>query len=148
MAYIPEDAEWFVADLVEEIRVEGHRRNIVHINTVLIQATSPEQAYARAVERGEAGNQSYTNLKGEQVSIRFRGLHHLDVIHDPLGDGCEIAFSEKLGLSEVRIQKLVLAKEALEAFLPIRDRPGRPDYTSGEVMAELLREFTAPPPKA
>ncbi|MBC7979131.1 MAG: DUF4288 domain-containing protein [Armatimonadetes bacterium] len=148
MAYVPEDTKWFVADLVEEIRVEGHRRNIVHINTVLIRATTPEEAYARAVERGKASNQSYTNSKGETVSIRFRGLRHLDVIFDALEDGCEISFREKLGVSEAAIEKLILPKEELEAFLPIRDRPGRPDYSSGEVMAELLREFTTPPPEA
>ncbi len=41
---------------------------------------------------------------GKQVSIRFRGLRNLDVIHEPLEDGCEITFSEKLGLSEEDIK--------------------------------------------
>ena len=148
MAYVPKDAEWFVADLVEEIRIEGHRRNIVHINTVLIRATTPEEAYARAIERGESSNQSYTNSKGELVSTRFRGLRHLDVVFDPLEDGCEITFREKLGVSEAGIEKLVLPKEELEAFLPICNRPGRPDYSPGEIMAELVRKFSTPPPEA
>ena len=147
MAYIPENAEWFWADLVEEIRVEGSKRNIVHINCVLIRATSPEEAYTRALKRGKAGNQTYTNPAGKKVSIRFRGLRNLDVIHDDLEDGCEIMFSEKLGVSEAGIQKLIASKEQLEAFLPVRGRPGVPNYMSGRIMEMLRREFGGAPPE-
>lgn len=147
MAYIPEDAEWFLADLVEEIRVEGSRRNAVHINTVLIKAATPAEAYARAMARGESATRTYTNPAGKQVSIRFRGLRHLDVIHDALEDGCEITYREKLGMSEAGIKKLVLPREELEAFLPVRERPGQPDYMPGEVMEMLRQNFADPTPE-
>src|SRR5580765_1915286 len=53
MAHVPKDAEWFLADLVQEIRVAGRRRNVVHVNHVIIHARSPEEADERcALESG------------------------------------------------------------------------------------------------
>ena len=43
-------------------------------------------------------------------------------------------FIEKLGVTEKGIKKLVRPKRNLEVFLPIRDRPGRPNYSSKEIM--------------
>ncbi len=123
MAYVPKDAEWFLASLVVEIRVAGHKRNIVHINYMIIRAKSPQTAHARAMALGKRGTLSYKNPEGKMVTIRFRGLHDLDVIHDPLGDGCEILFREKLGMSEKGIRTLVRPKKELEVFLPIRKHP-------------------------
>ncbi|MCB1232998.1 MAG: DUF4288 domain-containing protein [Verrucomicrobiae bacterium] len=143
MAFVPDDAEWFLAQLVEEIRIQDSAKNIVHINYVLIRATTPEDAYNRAMALGEAENQSYTNPDGKEVTTRFCGLRELDVICFPLEHGCEIHFEEHLGRSEVEINQLLRNKAELEAFLPIRDRPGRPDYSSKEVVEEVLREMTA-----
>lgn len=133
----------FLAELVEEIRVEGHRRNIVHINYVLIHANSPEQAYKKAIERGKQSNCDYLNPAGEAVRGRFRGLRNLDVIHDPLEDGCEIMFVEKLGVATHGMPKLIRKKHQLEVFLPIRTRKGRPDYSSKEIMDEIRRRIAA-----
>ena len=82
---------------------------------------------------------SYENLHGKKVTIRFRGLGNLDVIYDPLGDECEIMYREKLGVTEKRIRKMVRTKRKLEVFIPIRERPGRPDFSSQEVMNELAK---------
>ena len=54
MGYIPEDAKWYLADLVEEITVEGDPRNVVHTNMTLVRADSPEEAYQKAVQLGTA----------------------------------------------------------------------------------------------
>ena len=139
MAHVPKDAEWFVADLVEEIRVAGSKKNVVHINCVLVHATSPEEAYVEAMELGKQSNVSYENPDGRRVAIRFRGLRSLDVIHDPLEHGCEIMFSEKLGVTEKGIKKLVRRKRELEVFQPVRPRRGRPNYISKEIMDEVQR---------
>lgn len=141
MAHVPKDAEWFLADLVQEIRVSGSRRNIVHINYVIIHARSPEAAYARAMSIGNRSAMSYENLHGKKVTIRFRGLGNLDVIYDPLGDECEIMYREKLGVTEKGIRKMVRPKRKLEVFMPIRERPGRPDFSSQEVMNELAKRL-------
>jgi hypothetical protein len=154
MAYIPEDAKWFLAGLVEEIRVQGHKRNIVHINYVLIRARTPAEAYRKAVMLGKKARQSYQNPQGKTVSHRFLGLHNLDAIFDPLEHGCEIMFVERLGMSKGGLRKLVRKKKELEAFLPIRRRRGRPDYSSKEIMDVVIEQFRKancaaqpPPPK-
>jgi Domain of unknown function (DUF4288) len=141
MAYIPKDAKWFLAYLVEEIRVQDSKRNIVHINYVIIRANSPEEAYLRAMALGKAGNMTYLNPMRKKVTIRFRGLRNLDVIHDPLGDECEILFTEKLGVSEENLKKMLRRKRDLEVFQPIRGRSGRPDYSSKEIMDEFEKRL-------
>lgn len=140
MAFIPEDAKWFLAEIVEQITVEGDPRNVVHTNLVLVRADSPEEAYHKAAELGAAGEASYENPDGKRVSIRFRGLHDLNVIHDELEHGAEIIFSEDLSMDEAAIRKWVPAKEALGVFRPITRSRG-PDYSSGEVMNDLYQEF-------
>jgi hypothetical protein len=141
MAYVPKNAEWFLADLVLEIRVEGSRRNVVHINHVIIHARSPEDAYSRAMRLGKRDAISYQNPHGKKVTIRFRGLGNLDVIYDPLGDECEIMFEEKLGVSEKGIRKLIVPKRELEVFMPIRGRRRRPDYSSRDILDMLNKRL-------
>jgi hypothetical protein len=140
MAYIPKDVEWFLAQLVEEFRVQGFRRNIAHINYVLIRARTPQQAYREAMKLGKDSNQTYKNPHGKLVTHRFLGLRNLDAIFDPLEHGCEIMFVERLGVSAAGTRKLVRPKRDLEAFRPVRERQGRPDYSSGEIMRILEAE--------
>lgn len=137
MAYIPKDARWFLAELVEETRVEGSKRNVVHINYILIEAGTPEIAYQKALALGKAAGSRYKNVHGKEVTTRFLGLRNLDVIHDELKHGCEIMFVEKLGVTPEGLSKLVRRKAELEAFRPVRGRPGRPDYASGYIVREI-----------
>jgi hypothetical protein len=134
MAYIPKDVEWFLAQLVEEFQVQGSKRNIVHINYVLIRASTPEHAYREALKLGKQANQRYKNPHGKLVTHRFLGLRNLDAVFDPLEHGCEIMFVERLGMSAGGTRKLVRSKRELEAFLPVRPRKGRPDYSSKQIM--------------
>ena len=55
MGDIPENAKWYLADIVQEITVEDDPHNVVHTNLVLIRADSPEEAYQKAMELGLAG---------------------------------------------------------------------------------------------
>ncbi len=143
MAHVPSDVEWFLAQLVMEIRVAGSKRNIVHVNCVLIHAGSPEAAFKRATMIGKRGNSSYINELGKRVTIRFRGLRDLDAIDEPLEDGCEVMFTERLGVTEKGIRQLIRPKRDLEAFLPVRERPGRPNFSSKEIMDQAKRELSA-----
>jgi len=140
MAYVPPDTEWFFAQIVLEIRVVGSKRNIVHVNCVLVRARSPEAAFERAIEMGKRANSSYINELGNRVTNRFRGLRELDVIHEPLEDGCEIMYTEKLGMTERGLRKLVRAKRQLEVFLPVRARPGRPNFSSKRIMDKVKKK--------
>jgi hypothetical protein len=57
MAWIPPDARWYLAEIVEEFTFGDDSDNVVHTNLVLIEADSPENAYLRA---NEIGRQSET----------------------------------------------------------------------------------------
>lgn len=142
MAHIPKDVEWFLAQLVEEFRVRGSKRNVVHINYVLIKAKSSEEAYREAMKLGKQSNQTYKNPDGKVVAHRFLGLRNLDALFEPLEHGCEIMFLERVGMSAAGTRKLVRRKQDLEAFLPIRMRKGRPDYSSGEIMKVVETELS------
>lgn len=142
MGYIPKDAKWWIADLIEEITVRGNSRNVVHCNTILVRADSPEEAYKKALRLGREGNISYENVARQEVRIRFRGIAHPDAIHDKLEHGAELSYSERVGVSRKQIQRLVKRKRELEAFRPYRFHPRRrPDYGARDIMEEVNRRF-------
>jgi hypothetical protein len=139
MGYIPKDAEWYLAEVIEEITVEDEPNNVVHFNWILVHAHSPEEAYSKALEHGRAGEVSYENPDGKLVRISFRGLHHLDVIHDKLEDGAEITYDERVGVPEEELQEYITPKDDLNVFRPFPTAfpPERPDYTSKEIMGAV-----------
>ena len=140
MGFIPKDAKWYIADIVEEIRVEGEGRNVVHTNQILVRSDSPDEAYKKAMALGKRGNTRYKNIDGKMVTIKFRGLRELNVIHDELEHGCEITFTEDVGMSENEIKKWISPKRKLGVFRPIRPHLG-PDYASGDIMREVYTRW-------
>ena len=139
MPYIPTDAQWYLADLVVEIAVEGDPRRVVHINTVLVNADSPSDAYEKALELGAAQvSDSYLNPAGKQVDSRFVGLKDLAVIHDKLEHGAELFFVEKADMQPVEILAIVQPKEKLSIFTDIEPSAG-PDYSSGQIAQDYKR---------
>jgi len=138
VGYIPPNAKWYVAEIVEEITIKGEARNVVHVNTTLIRANSPEEAYERAQELGKQGEITYKNLRENKVAIHFRGLHSLDVIHDDLDHGAELFYSEHIGMPQEEVAKLVTDKEKLGVFRPITPSEA-PDYCCKEIMEEVIR---------
>jgi hypothetical protein len=138
MAYIPEDAKWYLAWVIEEIKVDGDPRNIVHINQFLIRADSPDEAYEKALEIGRESEMTYENTEGQRVVCSFRGLQDLQVIHDELEHGAELSYEEKVGVSARKIKRMVRAKEELGIFLP-NERPEHPNYVANTTWGELKR---------
>jgi hypothetical protein len=140
MAYIPENAKWYLAEIVLEIAVEGDARKVVHTNLVLVRADSPDDAYEKANELGAAGEMSYENPDGRRVTFRFRGLRDLNAIHDELEHGAELIYGEEIGMDETDLQKWVSPKEELGVFQPITPSTG-PDYRSRDVFEKLYDRF-------
>lgn len=130
MGSIPPDARWYYADLVMEITVEGDPRNVVHVNTCLIEADSPEQAYEKANALGRDSEYEDVNPLGKKVHVVFRGLGEFDVIHDPLEDGAELFYSETVGLSEDELRQWVTPKDKLNAFRSPTFKGHVPNYSS------------------
>ncbi len=143
MAYVPEDVEWFLAQLVEEIRVRGHRRNVVHVNYVLIQARKPAEAYRKALAYGKWSNKNYENPHGELVTCKFLGLRQLEAVYFPIEHGCELTYEERIGVRPAELRRLVRSKRNLDVFqdYPLRSPPGRPDYSSKEILDEIYRKL-------
>lgn len=140
MGYIPKDAKWYLADIVEEITIEGGSGNLVHTNLVLIRADSPEEAYQKAIELGTASDQSYENTDGKRVTFRFRGLRDLNVIHGELEHGTELIYGENLDMDESAILQWVTAKEELGVFKPIVPSTGL-DYRSKDIVEKMYEQF-------
>ena len=140
MGVVPKNAKWYLADIVEEIRVEGDRRNVVHTNRTLIRADCPEEAHKEAISLGKQGDTKYENLEGKTVTIRFRGLRELNVIHDELEHGAEISFRRDVGASENEIRGWILPKRRLGVFAPIQASEG-PDYASAEIIREVWKRW-------
>ena len=138
MGYVPQDAKWYIAELIEEIRVEGSEVNILHKNLVLVRADSPDEAYGNALKLGQSHNNSYVNPSGAVVKSSFRGLHHLDVIHDDLENGAELLYEQETSVSEEYIQGLLRTREDILLFREPTIDTNAPDYASGEIVQEAL----------
>lgn len=134
---------WYLADIVEVITVEDDARNVVHINTVLISATSSNEAFDKALKIGRTANSRYQNPEGKAVQIEFRGLKELSLVEEPLEDGAEIAWTELVSVPEAEIAESVRPKEELSVFASRRVGLGKPNYLSSEIALELqARGFT------
>ncbi len=140
MAFIPKDAKWYLAWLVEEITVEGDPRNIVHTNLMLVRADSPDEAYERAIEIGKQSDMAYENADGKTVSCAFRGIRDMNVIHEDLEHGAELNYVEKLGVSNDDIDRMLRPKEQLTIFRS-DDNSTNPNYIAKEIAEELEKRF-------
>jgi hypothetical protein len=140
MGFVPKDAEWYLAEIVQELTVAEDPRNVVWRNLTLVHASFPEDAYAQAISLGESGDTEYLNPAGKRVTVRFRGLSYLDVIHDALEHGAELMFHSNVGVGLDDLQKLLRSKEELQLFLPIERAEG-PNVASGEIVKMVEGEL-------
>ncbi|MDY3555953.1 DUF4288 domain-containing protein [Gemmata sp. JC717] len=143
MGFIPGDARWYLADVVLEHRIDGDAENLVHVNTHLIEAGTPDVAYDKAVALGLQQEREYENSDGGRVRVLFRGLRELNVIHEPLEDGAEIMYTENVGVPEGRLREWSRPREQLGVFRPIEPRAGGPNCLPG--VFKPLVEGAEPP---
>jgi hypothetical protein len=120
---ISEGSEWYLAELVVRITVEGDERNVVHKNLILIKSKSALGAYERATFVGMEHAMSYLNPHGRQVHIQFVGLSRLNAIYDRLEDGAELIYEEYVNVPDEKVQEWVVPKHLLSLFR--KSRPGR-----------------------
>lgn len=140
VGFVPKDAEWYLAEIVQELIVADDPRNVVWRNLTLVHANSPDDAYEEALRLGRSGDTSYLNSAGKLVTIRFRGLSSLDVIHDPLENGAELKFQSNVGVGPDDLRKFLRSKEELQLFRSITRLDG-PDIASAEVIREVEEKF-------
>ena len=139
MGFIPEDARWYLADVVLEHRIDGSAQNVVHVNTHLVEAGSPDEAYEKALALGRRAERDYHNTDGRQVRVVFHGLRELNVIHERLEDGAELMFTEDVGVPEHQWREWITPKEQLGVFAPIEPK-SVPNYMPESIMQMLEAE--------
>ena len=140
LGFIPEGARWYLADVVLEHRIDGDPRNLVHVNTHLVEAGGPDEAYEKALALGRGAEGEYANTEGRQVRVVFRGLRQLNVIHEPLEDGAELMYLEKAGVPEEELRKWIQPRGRLGVFAPIERKRGVPN-TIPELFKGLVDEL-------
>ena len=127
---------WYLADLVVQLEVEGDPRSVVHVNSCLIEAPTPEVAYDKAMALGRQTDDDYDNSIGRPVRARFLGLRDLLEIYEPLEDGAEITFTERIGVSDLDARRMIARREELAVFRP-HTPSAKPDYAPGRIMTEV-----------
>lgn len=132
---------WYLAELVLEHRVEGEPRNVVHFNTVLVEAEAPEDAWERALELGREAESVYPNTDGRPVSVRFRGVRQLHGAAEELEHGAEVQHSQRVGVPEDELVALMPARHELELFAeepPLED--GEPNVMPQGLLEAMEEE--------
>ena len=140
MAFIPNDAQWYLAELVLESSVQDDSRNVVHVNIHLVRADSQFEAYDKAVKLGRESEQEYINTDGLPVRIRFRGLRDLNVIHDSLEDGAELTFEKSVAVPQAKLESWLTPKDQLGIFRDTETKHDLPNLMPESVMRSLESE--------
>jgi len=113
------DHRWFVAVLLLQSRVgKWDDEPIVDHQVRLIGAGSPDAAYERAWQLGQAEEHTYKNREGESVAWDFLGLSELEELGATMpADGDEILSWRTYGPG----REFVKDKHHLSVFARARD---------------------------
>jgi hypothetical protein len=85
MPNFPEsDARWYIAELTEEVTLEGDPTNVVHKKTRVIFADSPQDAYEKALTMITEHEVGYINQHHKAIRTRFWGLRELSLSNEDM----------------------------------------------------------------
>jgi Domain of unknown function (DUF4288) len=125
--------KWFLAEIVLKVTNRSESTCRVHVNFVLVEATSAEEAYARAVELGRMENNTFENRVGELIDVEFKGLKNLHRIYERiLSHGAELLYEELASCTEEDFAALVRPKHQMNAFEQPEGRPKAADSSTGK----------------
>lgn len=75
---------WYIAELTEEVTLEGDPLNVVHRKNRIIFADSPEDAYEKALSLITEHELSYLHEYSRAVRTRFWGLRELPLSNEDM----------------------------------------------------------------
>jgi len=101
MTNSPEANRWYVAELTEEVTLEGDPLHVVHKKTRVIFADSAEDAYEKALSMITEHELSYLNEDKREIRTRFWGLRELDLTNEDM-DRAGILPQERRGSARRR----------------------------------------------
>jgi hypothetical protein len=80
MADSPETARWYIAELVEELILDGNIRNVIHRKTRVILADCQEDAFDKALSLSQEHEPTYLNQTLNGAQTRYWGLNELNLL--------------------------------------------------------------------
>jgi len=98
MANSPEVSRWYIAELTEEVTLEGDPQQVVHRKTRVIFADSAEDAYEKALSMITEHELNYLNEHHKAVRTRFLGLRELELSNEDM-DRAGILPEERIGVA-------------------------------------------------
>jgi Domain of unknown function (DUF4288) len=84
MTESPGVSRWYVAELTEEVTLEGDPLHVVHKKTRVIFADSPEDAYEKALSMITEYELNYLNEHNKAIRTRFWGLRELNLSNEDM----------------------------------------------------------------
>jgi len=75
---------WYIAELTEEVTLEGDPQNLVHKKTRVIFADPPQDAYEKALSMITEHEISYINEHHKAIRTRFWGLRELNLSNEDM----------------------------------------------------------------
>jgi uncharacterized protein DUF4288 len=96
-----ETSRWYVAELTEEVTLEGDPLHVVHRKTRVIFADSAEDAYEKALSMISEQEKSYLSEHNRAVRTRFWGLRELNLSNEDM-NRAGILPKERLGAARRR----------------------------------------------
>ncbi len=101
MTNSPEVSRWYIAELTEEVTLEGDPQHVVHRKTRVIFADSAEDAYAKALSMITEHELHYINEHNKAIRTRFWGLRELPLSNEDM-DRAGILPKERIGTARRR----------------------------------------------
>ena len=116
------ETSWFLANVVERGEDPGRlhdnpkRRCFTWVNTLLIKASSPSEAYDKAMRIAKKRYPlQYVAIAGNTIRWTVLGLSDLNPIDEDLKDGSEISWNDMGYISAKRSSSMVRSKRQLTA---------------------------------
>ena len=82
---------WYIAELIVECRVGRRRPTLWDQQLVVLRARTAAAAYSAAMKIGRQQNHAYSNVTGDTVRWRFRGLGDVqELLARTLRSGTEV----------------------------------------------------------
>lgn len=101
MSNSPEIDRWYIAELTEEVSLEGDPQNVVHKKTRVIFADSAQQAYEKALTMITEHEIGYLNEHHKTVRTRFWGLREMPLTNEDM-DRAGMLPRSRLGIARRR----------------------------------------------
>ena len=118
-------SKWYLAYLIEfpiirnkkTLKIIDFEKYLYWDNLVLIKASNPNLAYAKAVKYGREDEYKTINTDGDYLEWKFAGVHELVEIGEHIGDKVELTFNEDYEKSFREIREMIPPKRKLSAFI-------------------------------